>query len=130
MSLYLLTSVYKLFCGNTQKKVLYQRNNFTCSGSKETVFVLFRPCTIFMTLLLKTFIGSCSPPKLLRIFHRTNSQVENSVCFSLHFVVSALNFQGYFEILFCLSWSLDVQISKERKLVLSPSETLWACAVC
>ena len=80
-----------------------------------------------MTLLLKTFTGSCSPPKLPRIFHRTISQVENSVCFSLHFVVSALNFQGYFEILCCFSWSLDVHISKERELVLSPSETLSAC---
>ena len=70
-----------------------------------------------MTLLLKAFTGSCSPPKLPRIFHRIDSQVENSVCFSLHFIVSALNFQGCFEILGCFSWLLDVHISKERKLV-------------
>lgn len=103
--LYLHTSIYNFFVEIRKKKVLCPRNNSNCSWSNKTVFDLHRG-TIFMTLLLKTFTGSCCPPKHPRIFHSTNSQVQYSVYFSLHFVVPALNFQGCFEIICCFSWSL------------------------
>jgi len=90
-----------------RKKMLHQRNDFTCSWSKGTFFVHSSALHSFNdTNSHKTYIGSCSPPKP----HKTNSHVE--IQWTLHSILLFLPkfSRGFWEslFLFMVAWSSDL----------------------
>lgn len=119
------------FCGNTEKgaiskKQLHlqwkQRNRFCLSS-------LLHNFHDTATKDIHSIMLSSEAPS--HILQNKQSSRKFSMPFT-PFCCFCLKFSGLFWDFFfvCFSWSLDVQISKERKLVLSLYETLWACAVC
>lgn len=127
MSLYLHTSIYKPFLVEIRKKGAISKKQLHLQLKQRNRSCPFAPRHNFhdtTTRDIHWIMLSSETPS--HIPQNQQSSRKFSMLFT-PFCCLCLKFPVLF--CFCFSWSFDVQISKERKLVLSPSETLSACAV-